>query len=369
MKKTKKNKKQILVLPGDGIGPEVTREALKVLKKVAKIFGHKFSFKYGLIGACAIEKEGIPFPPRTKRLSLLSDAVLLGAVGDPKYDDPKLKVRPEQGLLELRKTLGVFANLRPVFIFPSLFHISPLKEGILKEVDLIFVRELTGGIYFGEPRGRAEKGDKAFDTCIYSKEEILRVAKIAFDLAKKRKKKVTLVDKANVLATSRLWREVVMEYSREYPEIKLECLYVDNMAMQLIKNPSQFDVVLTENMFGDILTDEASVISGSLGILPSASLGKKNFLYEPIHGSFPQAKGKNIANPIGAILSVALLFEFSFNLKKEAEVIKRAVRETLEQGFGTFDIVKENPLSTLELGEKIIKKIEEICEKKTFLRN
>jgi len=356
-------KKQILVLPGDGIGPEVTREAVKALKKVAKIFGHKFSFKYGLIGASAIEKKGLPFPPQTKRLSLLSDAVLLGAVGDPRYDDPRLKTRPEQGLLELRKTLGVFANLRPVFTFPSLFYISPLKEEVLKEADLIFVRELTGGIYFGEPRGRTEKGDKAFDTCIYSKEEILKVAKIAFDLAKKRRKKVALVDKANVLATSRLWREAVLRYSKNYPEIKLECLYVDNMAMQLIKNPSQFDVVLTENMFGDILTDEASVISGSLGILPSASLGRKIFLYEPIHGSFPQAKGKGIANPVGAVLSAAMLLEFSFNLKKEAGVIKRAVKEVLEEGFGTFDVVKESPLSTSELGEKIAKKIEKIYEK------
>jgi len=351
--------KKILVLPGDGIGPEVVEQGVKVLEKIGKIFGHKFSLQYGLIGAKAIEEKGNPFPKETFELCLKSDAILLGAVGDPKYDlDPKSKIRPEKGLLEMRKKLGLFANLRPIFTFPSLFSCSPLKSKILKDVDFIIVRELTGGIYFGK---KIFKENKAVDFCSYSKKEILRVAKIAFDLAKKRKKKVTLVDKANVLATSRLWRHTIQEFAKKEPEIKLEMMYVDNMAMQLIKNPSQFDVILTENMFGDILSDEASVISGSIGLLPSASIGKKTSLYEPIHGSFPQAKGKNIANPVGTILSVSLMLEISFNLKKEAEVIKKATKEVVKEGFGTPDIVKKNPLSTFEFGKKILEKIEKIC--------
>jgi 3-isopropylmalate dehydrogenase len=354
-------KKEIALLPGDGIGPEVVDCAQKVLKKIAEIFGHHFDFKHGVIGAKAIEETGDPLPKETLEICLKADAILLGAVGDPKYDlDPKAKVRPEQGLLRLRKELGLFANLRPVFVFPFLKKISPLKEELLENVDFIFVRELTGGIYFGEPRGRSENGEVAFDTCIYSKNEILRVAKIAFELAKERKKKVTLVDKANVLATSRLWRETIMEFSKNYPQIQLELLYVDNAAMQIIKRPFDFDVILTENLFGDILTDESAVIAGSIGLLPSASIGEKTSLFEPIHGSYPQAAGKNIANPIATILSGAMILEYSFNLKKESNLIRKAIKEVLKEGFGTQDLFPEKILGTLELTEKIIQKIEEL---------
>lgn len=347
-------KKIIAVLPGDGIGPEVTAEAVKVLKKIAEKFGHKFIFEEGLVGAVAIDKTGSPYPAKTHQLCKNSDAVLFGAVGDPKYDlDPKAKIRPEQGLLKMRKSLGLYANLRPIFVFPPLINQSPLKPEVLKGVDFIVVRELTGGIYFGKPSGIRNKGNAAIDTCFYTKKEILRVTKIAFEMAKERKKKVTLVEKANVLATSRLWREVVFDFAKNFPEVKLETLYVDNAAMQIIKNPAQFDVILTENMFGDILTDEASVISGSIGLLPSASLGDKVGLYEPIHGSYPQAAGKNIANPIGAILSAAMLLENSFKLKKEAHSIRSAVQRAIEQGFGTRDIFEENPLTTAEVGDKI----------------
>ncbi|MDI6883233.1 MAG: 3-isopropylmalate dehydrogenase [Patescibacteria group bacterium] len=347
--------KTIAILPGDGIGLEVTEEAVKVLKKIGEIFSYQFIFKEGLIGAKAIEKTGSPFPAQTRQLCFESDAILFGAVGDPRYDrDPKARVRPEQGLLEMRKSLGLYANIRPVFVFPSLFHCSPLKPEILQGVDFIFVRELTSGIYFGKPQRRLEEGESAVDTCFYSKKEILRVAKVAFDLARKRKKKVTLVDKANVLATSQLWREVVSDFAKNSPDITLEMLYVDTAAMEIIRKPAEFDVILTENLFGDILTDEAAVISGSIGLLPSASIGEKYALYEPIHGSYPQAAGKNIANPVGSILSAAMLLEYSFGLQKEAEIIKKAVRETLEQGFGTQDIVKKNPLTTKEFGDKII---------------
>lgn len=346
--------KTIAVLPGDGIGPEVTAESVKVLKKIAEKFGHRFVFKEGLIGAAAIEKTGSPYPSQTHQLCLKSDAVLFGAVGDPKYNsNPKAKIRPEQGLLKMRKALGLYANLRPIFVLPPLINQSPLKLEVINGVDFIVVRELTSGIYFGKPSGIRSKGNAAVDTCSYTKKEILRVAKIAFSLAKERKKKVTLIDKANVLATSRLWREIVSDFAKNFPEIKLETLYVDNAAMQIIKNPAQFDVVLTENMFGDILTDEAAVISGSIGLLPSASLGDKVALYEPIHGSYPQAAGKNIANPIGAILSAAMLLEYSFLFKKEAEAIRSAVIKALSQGFGTRDLFEKNPLATTELGDKI----------------
>ncbi len=364
-------KKIIAVLPGDGVGPEVTAEAVKVLKKIAEKFKHQFTFEEGLIGAAALKETRSPYPAQTHRLCKKSDAILFGAVGEPKYDldlhphtkswcGGKAKVRPEQGLLKMRKSLGLYANLRPVFTLPCLFDKSPLKPEILKGVDFIFVRELTSGIYFGSPQGISKKGDSAIDTCFYSKKEILRVAKIAFDLAKKRKKKVHLVDKANVLATSRLWREVVNDFAKNEPDITLEMLYVDNAAMQIIKNPSQFDVILTENMFGDILTDEAAVITGSIGLLPSASIGEKYGLYEPIHGSYPQAAGKNIANPVGAILSAAMMLEYSFSLKKEAEMIKKAVRQVLEQGFGTQDLIAKNPLTTAELGNKIIEEFDKI---------
>jgi 3-isopropylmalate dehydrogenase len=349
-------KKTIAVLPGDGIGSEVTNEAVKVLKKIAGKFEHQFLFQYGLIGGSAIEKTGSPYPVKTHQLCKKSDAVLFGAVGLPKYDfNPKIKIRPEQGILKMRKSLGLYANLTPIFVFPTLFHCSPLKPEILKGVDIIFVRELTSGIYFGKPQRKRKK--EAIDTCFYSSQEIFRAAKIAFELAKIRKKKVHLVDKSNVLATSRLRREVVSDLAKNFPEIKLEMLYVDNAAMQIVKNPAQFDVILTENMFGDILTDETAVLPGSIGLLPSASIGEKYSLYEPIHGSYPQATGKNIANPIGAILSAAMLLEYSFGLKKEAETVRKAVRKVLDEGFGTPDLKPKNLLTTQELGDKITEAI------------
>ncbi|MEI6532427.1 MAG: 3-isopropylmalate dehydrogenase [Candidatus Roizmanbacteria bacterium] len=351
-------KKQIAVLAGDGVGPEVTKEAVKVLKKVAKKFSHDFSFKEGLIGAIAIDTVENPYPDETHKLCLESDAVLFGAIGDPRFDNnPKAKVRPEQGLLKMRKALGLYANVRPIIAFEGFTSKSPLKAEIIEGVDFIVIRELTGGIYFGEPRGRSENGEKAFDTCVYSKDEILRVSKFAFDLAMKRGKKITVVDKANVLATSRLWRETTQEFAKQYPEVTVDYMFVDNASMQIIKRPSVFDVVLTENMFGDILTDEASVITGSLGMLPSASIGERTAVYEPIHGSYPKAKGTNTANPIGAILSAEMLLRYSFEMHKEADVINQAVIAVLTSGKGTKDIVDANPISTSEMGDAVINMI------------
>ncbi|OGG22087.1 3-isopropylmalate dehydrogenase [Candidatus Gottesmanbacteria bacterium RIFCSPHIGHO2_02_FULL_40_13] len=353
-------KKSIAVLPGDGIGPEVIEQAVNVLNKIAEKFHHVFTLKYGLIGATAIDKTGSPLPDETLKLCQSADAILFGAIGDSRYDlDPKAKIRPEQGLLKLRQSLKLFTNLRPVKIYKDLINISPLKKERLVNVDLIIVRELTGGIYFGKPRLRYNKGNTAVDTSIYSKDEITRVAKVAFEMALTRRGKVTSVDKANVLETSRLWRETVTEISRKYPSIELNHLFVDNAAMQIIKNPSQFDVILTENMFGDILTDEASVLVGSLGMLPSASIGSGVALYEPIHGSYPKAAGKNIANPIAAILSVEMMLKYSFHLSKEWVSICNAVTDTLNEGWRTRDIAtilteKKNILGTKEMGEVIL---------------
>lgn len=354
MKKTFK----IAVLPGDGVGPEVTKEAVKILEKIGEKFEHKFEFNYALFGAIAIEKQNNPLPDETLKLAGESDAILLGAIGDPKYDnDPTLKIRPEQGLLKLRKSLGLFANLRPVFVFDSLLNSSPIKNEIVKGTDFIVVRELTGGIYYGE-RGRKNGGKVAYDTSTYTEEEIIRVAKTAYEIAKTRKKKVTIVDKANVLETSRLWRETIQEFSKNYPEIETQYLFVDNASMQIIKRPTVFDVILTENMFGDILTDEASVLAGSLGMLPSASIGSQVSVYEPIHGSFPKAKGKNIANPIAAILSAAMMLKHSFKLESEWKSIWNAVNNILIEGWRTKDIAtgetaKEKILGTFEMGDKI----------------
>lgn len=354
-------KKTIAVLPGDGIGPEVTTQAVRVLQKIAEKFNHQFEFKEGLIGACAIDKTGDPLPDETLKLCNSVDAILFGAIGDPKYDnDPKAKVRPEQGLLKLRKSLGLFANIRPVMVFDSLKNKSPLKNEILDYVDFVVFRELTGGIYFGE-HSRPTKSS-ARDVCEYTKEEIERIAVLAFDAAKSRKSvghkgKVTVVDKANVLETSRLWRETIQELSKKYPNIEVEFMYVDNASMQIIRNPKNFDVMLTENMFGDILTDEASVIAGSLGVLPSASVGSGVSLFEPIHGSYPEAAGKNIANPIGAILSAAMLLGVAFKLEEESQAVYMAVKKTLDEGFGTEDINSTNPLKTGELTDKILENI------------
>lgn len=344
--------KNITVLPGDGIGPEVTSQSIRVLKSIARRFGHTFNFSYGLVGAIAIDETGSPFPPETLEKCLDSDAVLFGAIGHPKYDnDPTAKVRPEQGLLQMRKELQLFANIRPVATYPALQHLSPLKDKHLKNVDMVIYRELTGGIYFGEKSVDAGY-TSATDVCTYHKEEITRIAELAFEASRHRRKKLTLVDKANVLETSRLWRKVIQEMSATYPDVHVDYLFVDNAAMQLILNPAQFDVILTENMFGDILSDEASVISGSLGLLPSASVGYGNALFEPIHGSYPQAAGKDIANPIGSILSAAMLLEH-FGLFDEASVIRKAVGWTLSNGFVTKDIDPINSYFTSTIGELV----------------
>ena len=350
-------KKTIAILSGDGIGPEVTNQSVRLLKKVAGRFNHQFDFKEGLVGAIAINQTGDPLPKETLQLCKDSDAVLFGAIGDPKYDnDPTVEVRPEQGLLALRKGLGLYANIRPIYTFNETLSQSPIKEELIKDVDFIVIRELTGGIYFGD-KGKSEDGKSAFDTCTYSVEEIERVAKYAFELALKRHKKLTVVDKANVLETSRLWRKTIQEMQKDYPKIEVNFMFVDNAAMQIIKLPKSFDVILTENMFGDILTDEASVITGSLGMLPSASIGTSTSMYEPIHGSYPQAADKNIANPIGSMLSAAMLLDYSFGLKKESEIIVSAIKNILSQGFGTEDIVKHNPLSTILFAAKVIESI------------
>ena len=330
---------KILVLEGDGIGPEVTKETVKVLKNMAEIYGHQFVFTHELIGAAAIDAAGEPLPQKTIDAAKSSDAILLGAVGMPKYDqDPSLKIRPEQGLLKIRKEFDLFANIRPIRLFKSLLGASSLKPDILDGADLVFFRELVGGIYFGEPRGRNEARDEAWDTMRYTKDSVRRIAKMAFDAARQRRKRLCSVDKANVLETSRLWREAVMEMVEDYPDVEVTHMYVDNAAMQLIKNPRQFDVILTENMFGDILTDEASQIAGSLGLLASASMGPRIGLFEPIHGSAPDIAGKGIANPIASILSVAMMLEYAFGMRKEAEAVWRAVEQAVEDGWRTADI-------------------------------
>lgn len=361
-------KKNITVIPGDGIGPEVIREAVKVLHAIALKFHHQFNFTYCLMGACAIDKTGDPLPQQTIDSCLQTDAVLLGAIGHPKYDnDPSAKVRPEQGLLRLRKELQLFANLRPITTYPSLHHLSPLKEKQLRGVDFIIYRELTGGIYFGKKETN-EEGSESSDICVYHKNEIARITCLAFVAAQQRIKKLTLVDKANVLETSRLWRKTVREISHNYPDVKVDYMFVDNAAMQLILNPKQFDVILTENMFGDILSDEASVISGSLGLLPSSSIGEKYALFEPTHGSFPQAAGKDIANPVGAILSAALMMEH-FELFDEAKAIRDAVEWTLINGFVTRDIDAVNSYSTSTIGELVSDNISNDIPQNINLKN
>jgi 3-isopropylmalate dehydrogenase len=346
--------KKIAVLPGDGIGPEVTAQAIKVLTTAAAVYGLEFQFDEALIGAVAIDATGNPFPQETEVLCREADAILFGAIGDPKYDnDPSAKIRPEQGLLKMRRQLGLFGNIRPVTTYEALADMSPLKNDVIKGVDFVVFRELTGGIYFGEPRGRTENGETAFDTCVYSKDEVQRIAKLAFEAAGKRNNHLTLVDKANVLATSRLWRETVTEMANDYPEVVLDFMFVDNAAMKIIQNPGHFDVVVTENMFGDIITDEASVISGSLGMLPSASVGAKVSLFEPIHGSYPQVAGQNKANPLGAILSAAMMLDYSFGLTEVSTAIEAAVAESIEQGICTEDLKQSTVYSTSEVGDFI----------------
>jgi 3-isopropylmalate dehydrogenase len=346
-------KLNIAVLPGDGIGPEVTDQAIKALKAIAMEFDHTFSFTYAPVGAIAIDETGSPLPEKTLKVCQTTDAILFGAIGDPKYDnDPSAKVRPEQGLLQLRKALGLFANIRPVKAYDALIEKSPLKRNIIKGTDISIYRELTGGIYFGQ-KYLSEDGHTASDLCVYSTHEIARIAHLAFKAAQSRHHKVTLVDKANVLESSRLWRRVTKEVAAYYPDVELDFLFVDNAAMQMILNPKQFDVILTENMFGDIISDEASVIGGSIGLLASASVGEKHAMFEPIHGSYPQAKGKGIANPIASILSAALLLEH-FELNEEALMLRKAVEKSLKLHITTPDInTKYDNVSTNKVGDFI----------------
>lgn len=352
-----------MVLPGDGIGPEVTKWGVKVLEYIGERFDFEFNFEYGLIGHAAIEACGDPLPEATLLKCRKVKAVLLGAVGHPIYDnDPTLKVRPEQGLLRIRKALGLYTNIRPIKIFHELMDASSLKREILEGVDILFYRELTGGIYFGE-RGRTKDGLKAFDTMEYSRLEVERIAEKAFEAAMKRSKNLHSIDKANVLESSRLWREIVGEMSIKYPEVKVTHMFIDNAAMQLIRDPRQFDVVLTSNMFGDILTDEASQISGSLGMLPSASVGNAVGLFEPIHGAAPDIAGKNIANPLATILSCALLLDIAFDMKDEANCIIKAVDDVLLEGFRTRDIANDKTpdskiMGTNEIGKEILQALE-----------
>jgi 3-isopropylmalate dehydrogenase len=352
----------IAVLPGDGIGVEVVAEGVKVLRAVAEKFGHSFAMSEGLVGGCAIDQTGNSLPDETLALCRQSDAILLGAVGGPKWSDPGATVRPEQGILGLRKEFGLFANLRPVKLFPELSGASPLKADILEETDLIIVRELTGGLYFGQPQGRrgSPPNREALDTLFYTEGEIARLLHVAFELARSRRRHVTSVDKANVLASSRLWREVAHEVAKEYPDVTCEDMLVDACAMHLIRRPASFDVVATENMFGDILSDEASMLAGSMGMLPSASLAEGRFgLYEPIHGSAPDITGQGIANPLATILSCAMLLRWSLGLNAEAEVVERAVERVIAAGYRTADIWEEGKkrVGTAEMGDLLLENL------------
>ena len=352
----------IAVIPGDGIGPEVIDESIKVLSKIEEKYNHNFEFEFLQAGGCAIDSLGTPLPDKTLEVCKKSDAVLLGAVGGPKWDDPNAKVRPEQALLGLRGGLNLYCNLRPALLYKALKEASPLKDTIIGDgIDICVVRELTGGIYFGE-RGRevVDGVVSAYDTERYNIKEIERIVRIGFDTAMKRNKKLTSVDKANILESSRLWRSVVEEMSKDYPEVEVNHLYIDNASMQLVKDPRQFDVIVTSNMFGDILSDEASMITGSIGMLPSASLGKGNLgMYEPIHGSAPDIAGKGIANPLATILSTAMMLRYSFNLEDEAKDIENAVVKVLEEGYRTGDIKSEGTtlVGTKEMGDLVVERI------------
>ena len=351
--------KKITVLPGDGIGPEVVASAVKILQVIGKRYNHTFHLGYATIGGAAIDQFNNPLPDETIAMCENSDAVLLGAVGGPKWDNNPPELRPEKGLLKIRKHFDLFANLRPVKAFPSLLASSPLKREVAENVDLMIVRELTGGIYFGEPRTKTNEG--AVDTCIYSRTEIERIVDNAFELARLRRGKLCSVDKANVLDTSRLWREIVEEKKAQYPDVEVEHNLVDSVAMKLITNPGHYDVVVTENMFGDILSDEASVITGSLGVLPSASIRGDQFgLYEPVHGSAPDIAGQGKANPAATILSVAMMLQYSFGMKEEAAEIERAVNAVFEDGYFTADLAREGDrvLTTEEWTNKVINEID-----------
>jgi 3-isopropylmalate dehydrogenase len=360
-------KAKIVTLPGDGISPEIVAEAVKVLNRVTEVYEHTFEYEEALIGGVAIDETGNPLPDETVEKCLASDGVLLGAVGHPKFDnDPRAKVRPEQGLLGLRKAMGVFANLRPVKLYPQLLFASTIKPEVIDKVDLLFVRELTGGIYFGE-RGRkmidgpdGQPVEAAYDTMFYSKPEVERVVRVAFELARKRRKKVTSVEKANVLESSRLWRETALKVAEEYADVEFDAMFVDIAAMRLVRYPEVFDVIVTGNMFGDILTDEASMIAGSMGMLPSGAIGAtRPGLFEPIHGSAPKYTGMNVVNPLATILSAAMLLRYSLDLDAEADAIEAAVQKVLEDGFRTRDIMEEGltQVGTREMGDMVIERI------------
>ncbi len=358
----------IAVLPGDGIGPEIIAEAVKVLEAVGKKYHHKFNYTYGLVGGVAIEKEGTALSRDTIKMCKHSDAVLLGAVGDPKYDDPQAPIHPEDGLLALRKELGLFANLRPVKVYPALIDNTNFKPDIIRGVDFIFVRELTGGLYFGRPKRqwRTTRGRRAVDSMSYSEQEIERIVRVGFEIARTRKRKLISVDKANVLQSSRLWRQVAIEVSKDYPDIELEHMLVDACAMRIIQNPRYLDVLVTENTFGDILTDEASMLGGSLGMLASVSLagvpkeGSRTLgMYEPSHGSAPRRAGQDMANPIATIVSMAMMLSYSLGLAQEAKVVEMAVERVLDEGYRTYDIMGEGKtkVGTKQMGDLIAERI------------
>jgi len=356
---------RIAVLGGDGIGPEVTAEGVKALERVGRIFGHTFHLEYGDVGGISIDKHGTPLLPEVRELAETSDAVLFGAVGGPKWDDPTAATRPEDGLLQLRAALGVFANLRPVKVYPNLVGSSVLKPEVLRDVDLVVVRELTGGLYYGQPKGRTQtpQGWTAVDTMFYSEQEIERVLRVGFELARSRRKKLVSVDKANVLECSRLWRQIATRLGQEYSDVALEHVLVDACAMQLIQRPAKFDVIVAENTFGDILTDEAAVLAASMGLLPSASLAdvpvagrRTRGFYEPIHGTAPDIAGQGIANPVASALSVALMLRYSLGLTEEAASLERAVEQALDAGYRTPDIMTEGStrVSTTGMGDQIV---------------
>jgi 3-isopropylmalate dehydrogenase len=361
-------KLNILVVAGDGIGPEVTAEAVRILESVAEMGDHEFHFRHELIGGVAIDAHGMPLPQATLDAALKSDAVLLGAVGHNKFNDLPPSQRPEAGLLQIRAALGGFANLRPSFAWPGLAVNSPLRPDVVEGADILFVRELLGGLYFGEPRQWDKAAGAAWNTMRYTRAEVVRVAKVAFELAQKRRKKVTSVDKANVLEVSQLWRATVTEIAKDYPGITLEHQYVDAMAMHIMNAPRNYDVVLTENLFGDILSDEAGVITGSLGMLPSATIGGKVDLYEPVHGSAPDIAGKGIANPVGAILTAAMLMRHSAGLEQDADAIEAAVKKVLDQGYRTADLARgdkgANVLSTQDMGQRVYEALNEILSRR-----
>ena len=354
-------KAKIAVLAGDGVGKEIVPEAIRVLKAVAERFHHTFEFTTGDVGGHAIDKQGVPLPQETLALAKQSQAVLLGAVGGPKWEGLDYSLRPERALLGLREQLGLYANLRPAKLYPMLSDASTLKREVIEGIDLLVVRELTGGIYFGKPKGieKTAEGERGINTEVYTTEEIRRIALVAFEAARKRRRQVTSVDKANVLESSELWRRVVTEVGAKYPDVELSHMYVDNCAMQLIRNPKQFDVLVTTNLFGDILSDEAAMLTGSIGMLPSASLGSQTALYEPIHGSAPDIAGKNIANPIATIASAAMMLGYTFHLEKEAAAVEQAILRALEQGYRTKDI--HSPGTTLvgtsEMADAILKNL------------